>query len=82
MRTILARKSRFGLAVLVACAAVLGGMAAAVAADQFPAAPAWTVVFKWQRCPSWFCETGWYASPAVADLDKDGQTEVFGAAIP
>ena len=40
-------------------------------------APPWTVTFKWQRCPSWYCETGWYASPAVADLDKDGQAEVF-----
>ena len=42
-----------------------------------PAAPPWTVTFKWQRCPPWYCETGWYASPAVADLDKDGQNEVY-----
>ncbi|UCC63254.1 MAG: VCBS repeat-containing protein [Anaerolineae bacterium] len=37
---------------------------------------------KWQHggCyPSW-CETGWYASPAVADLDGDGTMEVIGAA--
>src|SRR4026209_1264099 len=30
---------------------------------------------EWQRCPPWYCETGWYASPAVADLNHDGQPE-------
>jgi uncharacterized repeat protein (TIGR01451 family) len=38
-------------------------------------------VLKWQHggCyPSW-CETGWYSSPAVADLDDDGAAEVIGA---
>jgi uncharacterized repeat protein (TIGR01451 family) len=36
-----------------------------------------TPTFKWSRCyPSW-CETGWYASPAVADIDGDGQAEVL-----
>ena len=38
-------------------------------------------VLKWQHggCyPSW-CETGWYSSPAVADLDGDGTLEVIGA---
>lgn len=36
---------------------------------------------KWQHggCTSW-CETGWYSSPAVADLDGDGSVEVIGAA--
>ena len=24
-----------------------------------------------------FCQTGWYSSPAVADLDGDGQPEVI-----
>lgn len=37
----------------------------------------WPITLKWQRCPTWYCETGWYASPAVADLDKDGQAEVY-----
>ena len=32
---------------------------------------------KWQRCPPWYCETGWYASPAAADIDGDGQVEVL-----
>ncbi|WP_419624985.1 FG-GAP-like repeat-containing protein [Thiolapillus sp.] len=37
-------------------------------------------VLKWQLggCTSW-CETGWYSSPAVADLDKDGKPEVIGS---
>jgi hypothetical protein len=34
-------------------------------------------VLKWERggCTSW-CQTGWYASPAVADIDEDGRAEV------
>jgi hypothetical protein len=32
---------------------------------------------EWQRCPHSWCETGWYASPAVADLDEDGTPEVY-----
>ena len=37
---------------------------------------------KWQRggCFNSWCETGWYASPAVADLDGDGSAEVIAAA--
>ena len=39
-------------------------------------------VLKWQYggCYSSWCETGWYSSPAVADLDGDGGPEVIGAA--
>jgi len=38
-------------------------------------------VLKWQNagCFSSWCETGWYASPAVADLDGDGSPEVIGS---
>ncbi len=37
-------------------------------------------VLKWQKggCSSWGCETGWYSSPAVLDLDGDGDVEVIG----
>ena len=37
---------------------------------------------KWQYggCYSSWCETGWYSSPAVADLDGDGNMEFIGAA--
>ena len=39
-------------------------------------------VLKWQLggCYSSWCETGWYSSPAVADLDGDGSPEVIGSA--
>jgi hypothetical protein len=39
-------------------------------------------VLKWQRggCYSSWCETGWYSSPAVADLDGDAKPEVIGSA--
>jgi hypothetical protein len=35
-------------------------------------------VLKWANggCTSW-CQTGWYSSPAVADIDADGQAEVL-----
>ncbi|MEA1865813.1 MAG: FG-GAP-like repeat-containing protein [Euryarchaeota archaeon] len=39
-------------------------------------------VLKWQQCgcySSW-CETGWYSSPAVADLDSDGDMEIVASA--
>jgi hypothetical protein len=39
-------------------------------------------VLKWKNggCFTTSCETGWYASPAVADLDNDGQAEVIWGA--
>jgi uncharacterized repeat protein (TIGR01451 family) len=39
-------------------------------------------VLKWayKGCYSSWCETGWYSSPAVADLDGDGSMEVIGSA--
>jgi len=53
------------------CMALLftGPVVAAVAAP----------VLKWQHggCYSSWCETGWYSSPAVADLDGDGTAEVI-----
>jgi Calx-beta domain/FG-GAP-like repeat len=38
-------------------------------------------VLKWQNggCAS-FCQTGWYSSPAIRDLDNDGQAEVIWGA--
>ena len=41
-----------------------------------------TPILKWQNggCYASWCETGWYSSPAVADLDGDGKPEVIGAA--
>jgi hypothetical protein len=38
-------------------------------------------VLKWQNagCYSSWCETGWYSSPAVVDIDKDGTMEVIAS---
>lgn len=46
------------------------------------ASPSFQPVLKWERggCYSSWCETGWYSSPAAADLDGDGKLEVIGAA--
>lgn len=40
-----------------------------------------TPVIKWINggCYSSWCETGWYSSPAVADLDGDGNMEIIAA---
>lgn len=48
------------------------------AGAQTVAAP----TLKWQHggCYSSWCETGWYSSPAVADLDGDGAPEILAAA--
>ena len=41
-----------------------------------------TPVLKWKYggCYNSWCETGWYSSPAVADLDRDGVPEVIASA--
>ena len=64
-------------AAAVRSALLLGGMLAS-AAFASVAAP----VLKWQHggCYSSWCETGWYSSPAVADLDGDGTPEVVASA--
>jgi uncharacterized repeat protein (TIGR01451 family) len=38
-------------------------------------------ILKWQLggCYNSWCETGWYSSPAAADLDGDGQVEVIAS---
>jgi uncharacterized repeat protein (TIGR01451 family) len=45
-------------------------------------APFGTPILKWQLggCYNSWCETGWYSSPAAADLDGDGQVEVIASA--
>ena len=63
----------------IICALLLLPASAAGAADGSGiAAP----VLKWQHggCYSSWCETGWYSSPAVADLDGDGAIEVIASA--
>ena len=51
---------------------------AAAARPADPAAP-FAPTLLWQRCPSDpnYCETGWYASPVVADINHDGTADVI-----
>ena len=78
-----ARCVGLGLVLAALLSSLLAGSASAsqqasdggVAAIQPP-------VLKWQHggCDSSWCETGWYSSPAVADLDGDGTFEVIASA--
>jgi uncharacterized repeat protein (TIGR01451 family) len=54
------------------------GVSRLVSAEPAYGAP----VLKWSLggCYSSWCETGWYSSPAAADLDGDGQVEVIASA--
>jgi hypothetical protein len=67
------------LCACIACGVVAGarasGSSAVVMAIQPP-------VLKWHHggCSGIYCQTGWYSSPAVADLDGDGLFEVIGSA--
>jgi hypothetical protein len=73
------------LSILILAAFLVGGPSPAFgqASSSDPRSPAAILapVLKWQNggCYSSWCETGWYSSPAVADLDGDGQPEVIGS---
>ena len=62
----------FFLVVLLILAGFSGTAQAVVSAPML----------KWQHggCFSSWCETGWYSSPAVEDLDGDGNMEVIASA--
>jgi Calx-beta domain-containing protein/VCBS repeat protein/FG-GAP repeat protein len=68
-------RSRRRCAVLLP-ALLLGAGAGAQGAE----APSFGApILKWQRggCFGSYCQTGWYSSPAVADLNGDGQPDVI-----
>jgi hypothetical protein len=71
--------------VLSSARRLLALIATAVAAVFPPSAaaavPAPVVKWSYGGCSTGpYCQTGWYASPAVADLDGDGQAEVVWGA--
>ena len=68
-----ARRAFAALHVLLALSLLSAGPAVPAAR---PAA-LFALTEQWRRCPTWYCETGWYASPAVADIDGDGQPEML-----
>ncbi|MFN8597926.1 MAG: FG-GAP-like repeat-containing protein [Anaerolineae bacterium] len=63
--------------LLVAVIVALIALAATTAVLALSPNATFTLTQKWQRCPAWYCETGWYASPAVVDVDQDGQVEAL-----
>src|SRR4051812_937501 len=67
--------NRRALAILWT-ALILSLLSAGPAALTARPAALYALTQQWQRCPPWFCETGWYASPAVGDLNHDGQPDV------
>lgn len=74
-------RTRFTL-VLIVLFLALGKATQPSNTHAAPSQAVQTPVLKWQHSgchPSW-CETGWYSSPAVADLDNNGTMEVIGAA--
>ena len=73
-------KSQLNVMILTAVSLALGWSLQPVPTQA--QSPVQTPVLKWQDkgCYSSWCETGWYSSPAVADLDGDGTMEVLGGA--
>jgi len=69
------RQIIFPLAIFLLCAFALATSSAFAQPARVVAAP----VLKWQKggCQTTWCRTGWYASPAVADLDNDGAPQVI-----
>ena len=51
-----------------------------LALSAFPALALDPPVLLWQNagCRNSYCETGWYTSPAIADVNRDGVVEVIG----
>lgn len=45
-------------------------------------AMSWDITLKWKNggCYATWCETGWYSSPAVLDINGDGKNEVIAGA--
>jgi uncharacterized repeat protein (TIGR01451 family) len=77
------RRGQVALSALLILTTALAGTAHQGSSQAETPDPALqSPVLKWQLagCFSSWCETGWYSSPAVADLDGDGTVEVIASA--
>ena len=73
------RLLRIGLVLGLVIGIVIGSVATvgvSVAAEPVEAP---RLKWQWGGCFADWCETGWYSSPAVADLDGDGRPEVIAS---
>src|SRR5438477_11621223 len=73
------------LGALFSCSLLCIGALAPSASQASPttlSSPVINPTPKWQGkgCFTSWCQTGWYASPAVADLNGDGKPEVIWSA--
>ncbi len=75
------RKQRLFFLTLVVSLPFLAGAGLWTGLRAAPRQPVQAPVLKWQHggCYASWCETGWYSSPAVADLDGDGTMEVVAS---
>jgi hypothetical protein len=64
--------------VAVAAGLSLAGLLAVTPASPIRATSAPILKWAYGGCSDSFCQTGWYSSPAVANIDGDSQAEVFG----
>ena len=62
----------FVLGISLCCFAVFPASSSGFGAPQ--------IQWSYGGCYSSWCETGWYSSPAVADLDNDGTRDVIASA--
>ncbi|MBN1815530.1 MAG: VCBS repeat-containing protein [Anaerolineae bacterium] len=77
------RKGPLAFSALLILTTSLAGMLHHVSSQaRTPDLALQSPVLKWKLagCFNSWCETGWYSSPAVADLDGDGAVEVIAAA--
>jgi uncharacterized repeat protein (TIGR01451 family) len=74
----LGKSLRISMTIMIICLLLTSSMPSHAQATPAFGSP----VLKWQLggCYSSWCETGWYSSPATADLDGDGQVEVIASA--
>lgn len=70
------------IALGLACCSAIGASGPPARAQQSESPSFGTPVLKWQRggCEAGGCDTGWYSSPAIVDLDRDGTAEVVWGA--